>query len=126
MSFYSDLNYLKPSKGPMLEDMDAILQEVYTILMTKPGQRVFRPKWGGSLYRYLFEPCDEYTARSMFYDIVEILRESPRIVLNQSTSSVVPNPVDREFYLTLNVSAAGFSDYEKTLNLTFKQQKQRT
>ena len=123
MSFYTDLNYLKPSKGELLEDMDDILQTVYTILMTKKGQRIFRPTWGGSLHRYLFEPCDELTARSMFYDIVETLKEEPRIILNQSTSSVVPNPVDREFYITLNVSAAGFSNYEKTLNLTFKQQR---
>ena len=107
MSSYSDLNYLKPSKGELLEDMDAVLQEAYTILMTKPYQRVFRPRWGGSLHRYLFEPCDELTARSMFYDIVQAFEESSRIILNQSTSSVVPNPVNREFYLTLNISAAG-------------------
>lgn len=125
MSFYSDLNYLKPSKGELLEDMDAILQEVYTILSTKPGQRVFRPTWGGSLYRYLFEPCDELTARSMLYDITEALRESPRIVFNQAESKITPDPNNRAFELELHIQAAGFSNYEKTLNLTFKQQKQR-
>ena len=51
MAFYSDLNYLKPSKGPLLEDIDCIYQAIYSIFGTKPGQRLFRPEWGGSLSR---------------------------------------------------------------------------
>ena len=120
MSFYSDLNYLKPSKGPILEDVDAVIQSIYTILGTSPGTRVFRPTWGGCLDRYLFEPCDEITARSMWYDITESLKEEPRAIINQSTSGVTPDPVNRVSYIEINFTVAGFSDTEQSLSLTFR------
>lgn len=121
MAYYSDLNYLKPKKGPMLEDTDAIYQAVYTLLGTKPGERLFRPSWGGSLSRYLYEPCDELTSRSMMYDIIQTLQDEPRIVLNQSSSFVQADPENSQFLIQLCFSIAGFSDYEKTITLTYKQ-----
>ena len=121
MSFYSDLNYLKPNKGPILEDIDAIWQSIYSILGTKPGTRVFRRSWGGNLSRYLFEPCDEITARSMMYDIEETLKQEPRATLNMGESNVIPDPENSQFYIILSFDIPGFSDYEKTITLTFKQ-----
>ena len=38
MAFYSDLNYIKPEKGPILEDLAAIYQAVYT---DTPAKEVF-------------------------------------------------------------------------------------
>lgn len=121
MSFYSDLNYLKPDKGPLLEDIDDIYQAIYSILGTKPGERLFRPTWGGHLGRYLFEPCDEMTARSMMYDITETLKSEPRVELNKAKSSVTPDPINSQFYIYLQFDIPGFSQYEKSLSLTFKQ-----
>lgn len=121
MSFYSDLNYIKPEKGPILEDVDAIYQSIYSIFGTKVGSRLFRPTWGGNLSKYVFEPCDEITARSMFYDIMETLKEEPRVELNTSESFVTPDPVNSQFLIHLKFKVLGFSDYEKTLTLNFKQ-----
>lgn len=121
MSFYSDLNYIKPERGAILEDVDAIYQAIYSIFGTKKGSRLFRPTWGGKLDKYIFEPCDEITARSMFYDITETLKEEPRVALNTAESYVSPDPVNSQFLIQLKFKVIGFSDYEKTLTLTFKQ-----
>lgn len=121
MAFYSDLNYLKPNKGPIIEDLQDIYQAIYSLLATKPGQRLFRPTWGGDLSRYLFEPCDEMTARSMLYDINVTLAEDPRITLDQSQTFVTPDPVNSQFLIQIKLDTPGYSDYERTINLTFKQ-----
>ena len=121
MAFFSDLNYIKPEKGAILEDIPDIYQAVYTLFGTKKGSRVFKPTYGANLSRYLFEPCDEITARSMMYDIVEALKEEPRVVLDMSGSYVTPDPVNRQFFIVLKFDIPGFSNYEKTLTLTFKQ-----
>lgn len=121
MAFFTDLNYLKPSKGPILEDMDDIYQAIYSLFGTKPGQRLFRPTWGGNLSRYQFEPCDEITAKSMMYDITETLKDEPRVTLNTAGSFVQPDPVNSQFLIQLKFDTPGFSAYEKTISLTFKQ-----
>ena len=121
MAFYSDVNYLKPEKGPLLEDVDDIYQSIYTILGTKPGQRLFRPTWGGHLGRYLFEPCDDLTAQSMLYDIAQTLSIEPRIELNTAKSVVTPVPQENAFDITLVFTIVGFGQYEQTLNLTYNQ-----
>ena len=94
------------------------MQAIYTLFSTKKGTRVFRPNYGANLSRYLFEPCDEITARSMMY----ALKEEPRVVLNMSESYVTPDPVNRRFIITLKFSIAGVSNYERTFTLTFDQQ----
>lgn len=123
MAFFSDLNYIKPSAGQMLEDVPDIYQAIYTLFGTKKGTRVFRPTYGANLSRYLFEPCDEITARSMMYDIMEAIKEEPRVTLNASSSYVTPDPINSRFIITLKFTINGFSDYEKTLQLEFYQKK---
>jgi len=121
MAFFSDLNYLKPQGAPILEDIKCIYQAIYTLFATKRGSRLFHPTYGANLSRYLFEPCDEITARSMMYDIIESLKSEPRVTLNTSLSNVYPDPVNRQFIIVLKFDIPGFSDYERTLTLTFKQ-----
>lgn len=121
MTFFSDLNYIKPERGPILEDIPDIYQAVYTLFGTKKGSRIFRPTYGANLSKYLFEPCDELTARSMMYDIMEALKEEPRVTLDSSGSYVTPDPTNSQFFIVLKFDIPGFSDYEKTLTLTFKQ-----
>lgn len=121
MVFFKDLNYLKPTAGPILEDLQDIYQAIYTLFATKKGTRIFRPTYGANLSRYLFEPCDEITARSMMYDIMEAIKQEPRISLNTAESYVEPDPINRQFIINLKFDIPGFSDYEKTLSLTFKQ-----
>lgn len=123
MAFFSDLNYIKPVAGQLLEDVSDVYQAIYTLFGTKKGTRVFRPTYGANLSRYLFEPCDEISARSMMYDIMEAIKEEPRVTLNASASYVTPDPINSRFIITLKFTINGFSDYEKTLQLEFDQKK---
>lgn len=120
MAIYSDLNYIKPSLGDRVFDVNAVYQSVFSILGTKVGERVFRPTYGMSLKTYLFEPCDEITARSILYEVTNIMDLEPRVSLNLSKSTVKPVPNDKMFVITLVFSVLGFTATEKTLNLVLK------
>ena len=120
MATFSDLNYLKPTAGAIIEDEADLYQALYTRFSTKKCTRLFRPSFGGNLSRYLFEPCDEYTARSMMYDIIEELKEEPRVELNTAKSSVTPDPENHCFYILLCFTRTG-SNVERSITLTFEQ-----
>lgn len=120
MALYSDLNYIKPSLGDRVYDIESIFQSVFSIIGTKKGERVFRPTFGLSLKNYLFEPCDEFTARSILYDLNLIMEWEPRIKFNPSKTMVNPVPEKMLFIITLCFTILGFSNTEKTLNLVLK------
>lgn len=64
----------------LLRNEQAVLEAVYNILLTEPGERVMNPRFGAYLQSYLFEPIDIATARSMLEAIEESLRRfEPRI-----------------------------------------------
>ena len=121
MALYSDLNYIKPSIGDRVYDIDSVFQSIFSIIGTKKGERVFRPNFGLSLNNYLFEPCDELTARSILYDITNVMAQEPRVKFNVNKSSVVPVPQDKLFVITIVFNILGFSNTEKSLNLVLKQ-----
>lgn len=121
MALYSDLNYIKPSIGDRVYDIDSVFQSIFSIIGTKKGERVFRPTFGLSLTSYLFEPCDEITARSILYDISNTITQEPRVRFNNSKSSVIPVPEEKLFVITIVFNVLGFSNTEKSLNLVLKQ-----
>lgn len=125
MSLYSDLNYIKPSLGDRLYDIDAIFQSIFSIIGTKKRERVFRPDFGLSMTSYLFEPCDEYTARSILYDLTKVMEWEPRVQFNTSKSTVTPVPEQNLFLITIYFTILGFSETEKSLNLVLKQKEKR-
>ena len=125
MALYSDLNYIKPSLGDRVYDIEAIFQSIFSIIGTKRGERVFRPTFGLNLVGYLFEPCDSYTAESILYDITNVMRLEPRIQLNTSKSTVEAVPLRHLFIITLYFTVLGFSQTEKSLNLVLKQKEKR-
>jgi phage baseplate assembly protein W len=121
MTLYSDLNYIKPSIGDRVYDIDSVFQSIFSIIGTKKGERVFRPAFGMNLTSYLFEPCDEITARSILYDISNTMEQEPRVSFNTSKSSVIPVPSEKLFIITIVFNILGFSNTEKSLNLVLKQ-----
>lgn len=125
MAIYSDLNYIKPSIGDRLYDIDSVYQSIFSILGTKKGERVFRPNFGLSLTSYLFEPCDEYTADSILSDISDTIKQETRVKFNYSKSSVIPVPEQKLFIITLYFTVLGFSETEKSLNLVLRQKELR-
>ena len=121
MALYSDLNYIKPSIGDRVYDIDSVFQSIFSIIGTKKGERVFRPNFGMTLTSYLFEPCDEITARSILYDISNTIEQEPRVRFNIAKSSVVPVPEEKLFIITIVFNILGFSNTEKSLYLVLKQ-----
>ena len=125
MVLYSDLNYIKPSIGDTVYDIHSVFQAIFTLLGTRRGERVFRPNYGATLTNYLFEPCDELTARSILYEISSTMALEPRVQFNLAKSSVIPVPDKQMFVMTLVFTILGFSDTEKTLTLTLKQKEDK-
>lgn len=119
MATYRDLNYLKPKAGEIIDDASAVMQAIYTRFSTKKRTRLFRPTFGGDLSRYLFEPCDELTARSMLYDIINELKDEPRVTVNTSRTTVTPDPANMCMHIKIVFSIVGIKGEEKTVNLTF-------
>lgn len=121
MATYKDLNYLKPQVGDVITDASAVMQAIYTRFSTKRGSRIFRPSFGGDLSRYLFEPCDELTARSMYYDVLQELKDEPRISVNTSKTNVIPDPANNRMIIQIVFSIIGVVGDERTITLTFDQ-----
>ena len=58
------------------EDPDQHLRDkILAILLTAPGERVHRPRFGAGLNRALFEPLDELTLGAIEFRIAEGLRK---------------------------------------------------
>ena len=120
MALWKDLNYLKVENEYILEDVPDVYQAIYTIFKTKKGSRVFNPEFGADLSRYLYEPCDEITARNMMYDISVSLDQEPRVVLDASQSSVVPDPINSKMIIVLALKVPGVSNDTKIITFTYK------
>lgn len=120
MAIYSDVNYLNNKKGARVEDIEAVYQAVYTLLSTKVGQRVFRPTYGSYLENYLFEPCDDTSADNILYDIMTTLEQEPRVQINTAQTTVTPIPEQNMFAIKIVFTVLGFSDTERTMELTLK------
>lgn len=115
---YSDLNYIQRNRGLICEDVVAVYQAIYTLLNTKLGSRIFRPEYGSRISNYLFEPCDEITARKIRYEVQQTLKQEPRIYYNIAESTVEPVPDEHKFIITIVFTIIGFSDTQRSLTLS--------
>ena len=46
----------------LITNEQAVLESIYNLLMTQPGERVMEPKFGCDLNKYIFQPLSEYMA----------------------------------------------------------------
>ena len=120
MAIYSDINYIDLKREPRVTDIDDVYQAIYTLLTTRVGQRIFRPNYGSYLDNYLFEPCDEDTADRILFDIITTITQEPRVQLNRSQTTVTPLPEKNMFAIRIVFTVLGFSDTERSMNLTLK------
>jgi uncharacterized protein len=61
---------------------DAVEQSLWTLLLTEPGERVERPKYGAGLRRFLFEPNTVATRTSIRRTVLRAIeRFEPRAQL---------------------------------------------
>ena len=75
----------------LTNEENELIQAVYVILSTAPGERVMRPDFGCRIHEYLFDPANAATAAAVEEAVREALgRWEPRILLNEVT--VTPSP----------------------------------
>lgn len=91
----------------MLKNEQAILEAVYNILLTQPGERVMNPDFGCDLNQYLFAPIDDNTAFSILKSVeAAVIQSEPRVI--KIEIEVEPKPDENTFiidiYLTLDTS----------------------
>jgi phage baseplate assembly protein W len=84
----------------VITNAQAVLESVYNILLTEPGQHPMNPELGTFLSRYLFEPIDYVTA-GMIEETVKFSIEKfePRVF--DVTVNVVPDEDNNDY--TVNI-----------------------
>jgi len=91
----------------MIEGKAAVRQAIFTLLATRPGERVMRPNYGCNLHRLVFSPNDDTTAGlAIHYVRQAIERWEPRVEiirLDSSRSEAIPGLL--ELYLEYRVRA---------------------
>jgi len=112
MAIYSDLNsYTPTTNGPLLNDVKAIYQSIDNILSTRTNERLFNPGFGTRFDEALFELIDDITSVEVFRIVTEaIQRWETRVTLDFSLSSIIPDPENGKYDVTLIFSINGFTD----------------
>lgn len=115
LDFAKDYNYDKTSHTKtdtndiqVDYDFKAVVNSIYNLFNTKPGQRFLFPEYGLDLYQFLFEPVTRVNAQSIGERIVHSVKlYEPRVrVVN---CHVVPVPDDNEYQIDLTLDFPVFN-----------------
>jgi len=108
---YKDINISfrkHPVTGDLVVSKDAfaIKQAISNLLLTNTGERLFQPKYGSNIRKYLFEPLDYGTAQAIEKSVRNSIdRFEPRIsVLNLEC---IPNYDDNGFDVEMTYEIRG-------------------
>jgi phage baseplate assembly protein W len=85
----------------------AVVESVYNIVLTEPGEKVMDPKFGCALDRFLFEPIDDVTARAIVESVsTSIELFEPRLLDFDVIVTALPdqNTFEIEIVLEINTS----------------------
>lgn len=103
---YSDLHldFSNPISKDLASDYDeaAIKNSLINLFNTVPGQNLLNPLYGLNLVRYLFEPLNETTGRSIGNAIITgINTYEPRVAVSKLDIEI--NEDEQTYYITLNI-----------------------
>jgi phage baseplate assembly protein W len=106
---YSDLNVDLTTN--YVYDLVDIKQSINTLLSTRLGTRLFLSGYGTDIEKYLFEPCDRFTASAIMTEVVlAITRWEPRVKLDNPGSAVTADPINQRFIINLVYQVSGYGD----------------
>lgn len=75
---------LRDGAVEMVADKQDIIESLYILMTTIPGERLMRPEYGCALQQYMFENIDTTTSADLKSIIADaILYYEPRITVNQ-------------------------------------------
>ena len=117
----ANTNYLLDDNPLLVQDLSAIANQVYNILSTDIGERIFEPEFGSNLKDFVFGPTDDTTAWLIEGEIVRALgRWMPRIEIIRNQTFAVPYPDERYFDVEIRYRILGL-DVEDSLRFQFNQ-----
>lgn len=100
-------NYLGKSDLGILRNEQAVMEAVYNILLTQPGDRVMNPLFGCDLNQYMFTMIDDVTARNMVREVYDAILNFEKRILDLEVI-VTPKPDQNTFiidiYLVINTA----------------------
>lgn len=96
----------------------AVMESVYNILLTQPGERVMNAAFGCNIDRYLFEPIADYTAEFMRSEIhTALINYEPRI--NELLVEVIPDEDNNTYIININFTVNTTTEVQR-LQTTLK------
>lgn len=91
---------------PVQTDERLIKNDLIQLLLTVPGERVFRPEFGTTIKPTLFEPIDSFTTNNIRESIIStIQRFEPRVTIKdlRVESSDDKNLIDIKLFAVLSI-----------------------
>ena len=117
----ANTNFLRDERGLIVQDIEAIVNQVYNILATDIGERIFEPEFGSDLKRYLFSPTDETTGWLIEGEVTRALgRWMPRIEIIRNQTFATPYPDERYFEILIRYRIVNTGIFD-TLSFNFSQ-----
>ena len=109
MTVYKDVNMNTPTSQPDYSDVEAVTQSLINLILTRPGEKPFNPRYGIFMDALLFELMDEGAALQLLNEVVDKVKEfEPRAELNTSLSDVLADPDNNRFEVNLFFEILGF------------------
>ena len=85
----------------------AVVESVYNIILTEPGEKVMDPKFGCALDRFLFEPIDDVTSRRIMQEVSRSLElYEPRLLDFDVIVTAKPDDNTYEIEIVLEVNTS--------------------
>jgi len=110
---WKDLNEFSPTLTPTVSNVDTIKQNIFNLFSTKPKERIFRPDYGLNVEDWLFTPAQPATLILKNTMIETINRYEPRIAVDFSKSSIVPDVSNHSFSITIVFYLVGDENSEQ-------------
>lgn len=87
----SDLKFPINGNFESVKGLDLLLQDIQQLLLTMPGERVFRPDFGCPLRTQIWENIDEVASSGIGAIKASLAKFEPRITVTSVTSSINRN-----------------------------------
>jgi phage baseplate assembly protein W len=103
--FYKDLNinFKQNIDKALVDNQRAINEEIYLLLRTRIGERVFEPTYGSNLFYFLGKPVNESVGNDLLLDLFSSITRwlSDRIKLSYPNCFVIPDKERQTYYVSL-------------------------
>lgn len=110
----------QPAPPYSLTNIDIVKRDIINHFNTPVGSRLMMPTFGTHIFKYLFDPFDDYTKNTIISDAVRVVKTDPRVDLvsidafQQEQSLIItmdlnfkPESVTQNMFVTFSLKDAG-------------------